>query len=563
MDNRFHKVELEDLFGDFYIISECIKCGQIYNREVDENGFWFYCSEKYFARLLFEESCCPYQPGYRLSSARYVERDVKTENVFFDKKERELINKLEQDLTCKEKEEIECRLLTIKKIKGDISFFQNSSKIIENNFETFIDSGNVASDLEIAKKYVVLDVETNGTRSRKDDLLSISIYDPFNGLIYNRFLPLEMQPFVVTTFINGITDSLIENKTHLSQEEFDDVVKRFNLTNRTILCFGGGKKPFDESFLKNYLKRQKIKSPKLLFENMKKHFNIISRKLGVGKKDNICRALGITGVSDIHTSYNDCILEWKMFEKVYNKELMFIDNNIYEYSSDYIIPVTYLNSRLEKIINANYPIREIIPTLVYKYKITNSNIKKFPQNVTGVSIENAIKYVLGAKKQDNIDFLIENKNKLKFIGCTENENLEIPVALCNDGMISALNLRDKEIVESINETSKIILDNIQPVANYIKNEIFHNEDLMDQELIITDNKILALCDISSSKTVLEIKTTNIMNDKGFLRSDYSKQLFYQRKERDIYIMQIDFNVGEDVPKYKKGVTFFIYNVNFD
>ena len=46
------------------------------------------------------------------------------------------------------------------------------------------------------KEFVVLDLETNGLRCKYDDLLSISIYDPQNGICYNRFLPLEMQPVV-------------------------------------------------------------------------------------------------------------------------------------------------------------------------------------------------------------------------------------------------------------------------------------------------------------------------------------------------------------------------------
>lgn len=56
-------------------------------------------------------------------------------------------------------------------------------------------------------QYVVLDVETNGTRPKQDDLLSISIYKPDDGTMYNRFLPLEKQDYLnpKTCAVNDIT----------------------------------------------------------------------------------------------------------------------------------------------------------------------------------------------------------------------------------------------------------------------------------------------------------------------------------------------------------------------
>ena len=58
-----------------------------------------------------------------------------------------------------------------------------------------------------SKKYVVLDVETNGISSKEYDLLSVTFFRPDNGEIYNRFLPLELNERVYTTKINGIKKS--------------------------------------------------------------------------------------------------------------------------------------------------------------------------------------------------------------------------------------------------------------------------------------------------------------------------------------------------------------------
>ena len=117
-----------------------------------------------------------------------------------------------------------------------------------------------------SKDYVVLDVETNGLSSLRDDLLSISLYKPDDKKIYNRFLPLELAEDVYTTNINGINSDMLKGRLQLNQEEFDNLIKEFELEKRIILTYGN----IDEKFLKNYLKRKSIKGfEKLKFYNFK------------------------------------------------------------------------------------------------------------------------------------------------------------------------------------------------------------------------------------------------------------------------------------------------------
>ena len=80
-----------------------------------------------------------------------------------------------------------------------------------------------------ANQYVVLDVETNGLSSLRDDLLSISIYQPDTQKMYNRFLPLELNRDVYTTHINGITKKDLKKATPLNQDEVNALIDEYDL----------------------------------------------------------------------------------------------------------------------------------------------------------------------------------------------------------------------------------------------------------------------------------------------------------------------------------------------
>ena len=102
-------------------------------------------------------------------------------------------------------------------------------------------------------KYVVLDVETNGLKYKKDDLLSISFYKPDDGKEYSKFFPLELNSKIVTTSINGITEKDLVGATALTQTEYNYIVEEFELEKRIILIYAG--KNFDALFLSEYMKR--------------------------------------------------------------------------------------------------------------------------------------------------------------------------------------------------------------------------------------------------------------------------------------------------------------------
>ena len=136
-------------------------------------------------------------------------------------------------------------------------------------------------------KYVVLDVETNGLSSESDDLLSISIYRPDTQLMYNRFLPLELNTCVKTTSINGITEEMIKNCKALSQDEVDQVIVDFELKERIILTYGD----LDRRFIKRYFKRHRLKGfDRLSFYNFK--HDIISSRFSEGKEQLFYEAKG-------------------------------------------------------------------------------------------------------------------------------------------------------------------------------------------------------------------------------------------------------------------------------
>lgn len=74
-----------------------------------------------------------------------------------------------------------------------------------------------------------------------------------------------------------ITDSTLENASHLTQDEVNKLIEYFDLKNRTLLSFSGWKGTFDFSFIINYCKRHSLVG----FENLKYDLTIMIKKKSI------------------------------------------------------------------------------------------------------------------------------------------------------------------------------------------------------------------------------------------------------------------------------------------
>ena len=389
------------------------------------------------------------------------------------------------------------------------------------------------------KEYVVFDVETNGLSSKKDDLLSISFYKPDDDKVYSKFLPLELNQKIITTYINGITEKDLIGATTLTQKEFDYIYREFELEKRTILIYAG--KNFDSIFLSEYMKRHQISGfEKLKFYNFKKR--IISSRYSDGNitKDNLCSIFKIHGVKAVHSGSNDCRLEWELFEKMDGYFYLVTEgngaDNVFRLNEDYIIPASLLYSHpnLSHVL-CNRPYIEYKGNLVKSFEIDAKEIEKFPTNITGMTIEHLINTMLDVDKQNSQQFLLMNKKKLDFIGKIANNTKKIPMVYNPDGTVTALYKKDEEMEKRINATIKKIKKRIRPLVEFVKCEIFANEHILSQELVVdSENNILALCDLSSKKSILEIKT-NCVDPLA-----YKEQLFYEAKGRNVYYLNMEW-----------------------
>ncbi len=94
-----------------------------------------------------------------------------------------------------------------------------------------------------------------------------------------------------------------------------------------MLAYGGD--GFDERFMKAYFRRHGLKGMEgVRFFDISTMVHRMGREWGPSK-DRLCRALEIHGVTDIHTSPNDCLLERGLFEAMGGGQLLEWDGTVY------------------------------------------------------------------------------------------------------------------------------------------------------------------------------------------------------------------------------------------
>lgn len=266
------------------------------------------------------------------------------------------------------------------------------------------------------RKYVVLDVETNGLSSVRDDLLSISIYKPDTGELFNRFLPLELQTSVLTTAINGIKTSDLKGLKPLSQADVDELIRVFELKERTILTYGS----IDEKFIVKYFQRHHLTGTDFFaFYNFK--HEIISSRFSEGNitKDNLCKMYGIENVQSVHSGSNDCILEWKLFERMNGNRLLITNNKVFEFNDQYIVPASYITTYPNlKYYLPPMPKIHCESKVVFSLPVSTDKIIKFPTNFNGMILEHLINSMLHA--QEIVTSCEQESTELSWCAAIEN-----------------------------------------------------------------------------------------------------------------------------------------------
>lgn len=436
--------------------------------------------------------------------------------------------------------------------------------------------------LPIEKKYLMIDVETNGLNAKDDDLLEISIYRPDTNTMFHKYLPLTKQKKVLTGCFNGLTKAKLKDASHLTEKDVEYLIDEFEITQRTLLHYG----TLDAPFLKNYFKEHKLpKRSVLKFFNFKK--NIISSRFAASEidggisKDNLCKMYGIEGVTEIHDCQNDCLLQWELFKRIHDKKILITGKHVYSVpdNSGYLVPSSFLDySRIQNILKN--PLPNIVVDEEVKARFVMGNClpsikKEFGPTAVGMMVEHQLNTLLDADFYDNYLLFAENKHKLVYEGTINvNDDNVIPATFNGDGSLT-LHDTDKIPKKKIKKLQNITDKELKKLREAlmkqfvpcIKKEVFNDKQIYSQEVVINhEDGIISKCDLSNEFGICEIKNTQY-------HIDYHKyQLWYQQhseqleetiakseKQRPLYAITICYNVWGDTIATLYKINFLICN----
>ena len=261
----------------------------------------------------------------------------------------------------------------------------------------------------------------------------------------------------------------------------------------------------------------------------------------------------------MHSGMNDCVLEWKLFKKLDGRYLLARITpggphagqwRLSVLNSGYILPISYLTTyaNLARIVERPYICSD--STTVFSLEIADKLIKRFPSNYSGATIEHLIDTMLGATKEDNSAFLTQNAAKNELLGYMPSYLHITPMSFNADGTVTAAHKEDKPLEVALNATIEELRRQIAPLVKFIKEEIFHDQPITSQELVIDNERgILALCDLSSPDAILEIKTSSCNPEW------HAEQLYYEARGRKTYLLGMDWASDQMVITIKRVDTF--------
>ena len=189
----------------------------------------------------------------------------------------------------------------------------------KSNYENSY-SSNLVEDLTSTDEYVLLDIETTGLNAIMDDIIQICIYNNRDDY-YEKYLPLEQRDENLAIEVNRISNELLKDAVPLTQQDVDDLIKRFDLENKTVVIWTSNNL-FDRTFLEVYFLKHGLKGlEKIKFFNGRKLIDKFDGlHINYASKDTIAILYDID-IEGAHNALADCMIEHEIVKKLLNGEI--------------------------------------------------------------------------------------------------------------------------------------------------------------------------------------------------------------------------------------------------